>query len=109
MIKHIYLEREGLGLFLGSIEEKIMLSLWSRPKTMSEIHNALLNDGESYAYPTINTVTRRLVQKGLVKPVNRKQAKTLYTPVVTEGEFLRLSFEKIAKVLSDNYPVKLEY
>jgi BlaI family transcriptional regulator, penicillinase repressor len=81
---------------LGERELDIMQVLWRRGKaTVTEVHQALLEQGNEVAYTTVQTMLNRLETKSIVARDDSDRAHSyrplLKEPVVVNGAIQRLT------------------
>jgi predicted transcriptional regulator len=108
MIKTIHLECSDLSLFLGSIEQQVMIILWSsdRPLLMNEILNRI---GAQVSRSTYRTVIGRLVAKGLIIRQTRAEYVHFYEPTMsTEDDFINECILKTLITFFISYPQHVE-
>lgn len=113
MINTIHLDKQGLEMFVGPTQTKVLLALWGeldanrKPKTIKGVHNLFLNNGIDLGYSTVSTVFYTLLEQGLIEkiPYTRPQQ---YKPIVaSEQEFIDRCLRKLDTVLADNYNVRV--
>lgn len=106
LIKRCNLDKQGLELFVGPLEAKLLDVLWSakKPLASKDIHRILLVDhAQQQAYNTIVTTLKRMAKKGLLKTI--KRAVLHYTPAIqSEDDFIDYSVSLIATKLNEEYP-----
>lgn len=86
---------------LGPLEQKIIDVLWTtkRPLKPAEV---LANLKGNYAYTTIMTVLKRMVDKKIVK--RRLEGKVyFYTPILTKDQFIETNLSGIYGNLVNSY------
>jgi predicted transcriptional regulator len=105
-LKHIHIEREGLEMFLGRIEAAVMLTLWEHgPLPSNKIQKHLVPTG-NWAWQTIATTCKRLVDKGYLKH-DRKRF-VFASAFENEDQFIDFCINQTIQCLADQYPTSLK-
>lgn len=87
---------------ISDMESEVMKVIWSKncPITYAEIRSALINNF-NFKNQVINTMIKRLVQKGVLK--EEKHEVYHYSALVSEGEYIKSkTMSLIEKVFDGN-------
>ena len=85
-------------------ELEVLKTLWEmRRGTVREIGTALRRRKKRWAYTTVLTLLRRLLEKRLVRS-DKRQAAHVFHPAVTQTELVRQRLQQIARSLCPNQP-----
>lgn len=107
IIKLVHIDRQGLELFLGSLECTIMCALWeqSTPITMAHFYRYLtVNNLTEAAYSTIITTLNRLADKKLITRQDRDGKTPMWSKAFAcEDAFIETCMIATLNVLRDNY------
>ncbi|WP_274653263.1 BlaI/MecI/CopY family transcriptional regulator [Paenibacillus humicola] len=90
-INNYHLNEEGLQRFFGSLQARIMETIWASDQlSIKEVH-ARLNDESPIALNTVMTVMNRLEERGILRKSTTGRGKnrlTLYSAVQSKEQFL---------------------
>lgn len=96
-------DAEGLAVFLGPTEARLMELAWNRQSVTVKTALFLLDDS-GLAYTTVMTVLNRLTGKGLLR--REKDGRNfVYYPVADRQAFLRERVRRIEACLKRNFKV----
>ena len=104
--------RDGLTLLLGPRQADIMRLFWAHgPATVRQVHQQLAKDAD-LAYTTVATLCVRMAEKGLLLQQRlevldqrgRHVMSYVYTPLITEAEFVRAAVTQQLDRLLAYYP-----
>jgi predicted transcriptional regulator len=105
---HTY-DRDDLALLLAPRQAEVMRLFWSHgPATVREIRQRLASD-DIPAYTTVATICVRLAERGLLQQrmeeagCDNRQA-YVYTPSISEADFVRMAVEQQLDGLLAHYP-----
>ncbi len=94
--------KDGLVKVLGPLETEIMQILWqSERSTVKQVHRRLAQQRE-IAYTTVMTTMSRLAEKGVLQR-QREGLAYVYTPAISETEFVQLVVRQVLDGLLDDY------
>ncbi len=94
--------KDGLVKVLGPLETEIMQLLWQDERsTVKKIHRKLSQQRE-IAYTTVMTTMSRLSEKGVLNR-HREGLAYVYTPAITEEEFVTMVVQQVLDGLLDDY------
>ncbi len=94
--------KDGLVKVLGPLETEIMQLLWQEERsTVKKIHRRLAQQRE-IAYTTVMTTMSRLAEKGVLSR-HREGLAYVYTPSITEEDFVSLVVRQVLDGLMDDY------
>ncbi|MGQ9482926.1 BlaI/MecI/CopY family transcriptional regulator [Chloroflexus sp.] len=94
--------KDGLVKVLGPLETEIMQILWQEgPSTVKKVHRKLAQQRD-IAYTTVMTTMSRLADKGVLNR-ERDGLAYVYTPVISEDEFVNLVVRQVLDGLLDDY------
>lgn len=88
---------------LPNSELEIMMIIWSYGSTVtrSEVEEKLIEKGRILNKTSILTYLSRLQKRGFLK-VEKKGKNNLYTPLITETEYMREESKRILKLMFRN-------
>lgn len=94
--------KDGLVKVLGPLETEIMQLLWQDERsTVKKVHRRLSQQRE-IAYTTVMTTMSRLAEKGVLNR-HREGLAYVYTPAITEEEFVTMVVHQVLDGLLDDY------
>ena len=94
--------KDGLVKVLGPLETEIMQILWQDERsTVKKVHRRLSSQRE-IAYTTVMTTMSRLSEKGVLNR-HREGLAYVYTPSITESDFVQLVVRQVLDGLLDDY------
>ncbi|MFP4437297.1 MAG: BlaI/MecI/CopY family transcriptional regulator [Chloroflexaceae bacterium] len=94
--------KDGLVKVLGPLETEIMQLLWQEERsTVKKVHRRLSQQRE-IAYTTVMTTMSRLAEKGVLNR-HREGLAYVYTPAITEEEFVTMVVHQVLDGLLDDY------
>lgn len=94
--------KDGLVKVLGPLETEIMQILWQDDRsTVKKVHRRLSQQRE-IAYTTVMTTMSRLSEKGVLNR-HREGLAYVYTPAITEEEFVSMVVRQVLDGLLDDY------
>lgn len=94
--------KDGLVKVLGPLETEIMQLLWQEERsTVKKIHRRLSQQRE-IAYTTVMTTMSRLSEKGVLNR-QREGLAYIYTPAITEEDFVSMVVRQVLDGLLDDY------
>ncbi|WP_298818062.1 BlaI/MecI/CopY family transcriptional regulator [Chloroflexus sp.] len=94
--------KDGLVKVLGPLETEIMQILWQEgASTVKKVHRRLAQQRD-IAYTTVMTTMSRLAEKGVLKR-EREGLAYVYTPVISEDEFVNMVVRQVLDGLLDDY------
>lgn len=94
--------KDGLVKVLGPLETEIMQLLWQDERsTVKKVHRKLAQQRE-IAYTTVMTTMSRLAEKGVLNR-HREGLAYVYTPAITEEEFVSMVVRQVLDGLLDDY------
>jgi predicted transcriptional regulator len=94
--------KDGLVKVLGPLETEIMQILWQDDRsTVKKVHRRLSQQRE-IAYTTVMTTMSRLAEKGVLNR-HREGLAYVYTPAITEGDFVSMVVRQVLDGLLDDY------
>ncbi len=94
--------KDGLVKVLGPLETEIMQILWQEgSSTVKKVHRKL-SQQRDIAYTTVMTTMSRLADKGVLNR-ERDGLAYVYTPVISEDEFVNLVVRQVLDGLLDDY------
>lgn len=94
--------KDGLVKVLGPLETEIMQLLWQDERsTVKKVHRRLSQQRE-IAYTTVMTTMSRLAEKGVLNR-QREGLAYVYTPAISEEEFVSLVVRQVLDGLLDDY------
>lgn len=94
--------KDGLVKVLGPLETEIMQLLWQEERsTVKKVHRRLSQHRE-IAYTTVMTTMSRLAEKGVLNR-HREGLAYVYTPAITEEEFVTMVVHQVLDGLLDDY------
>jgi predicted transcriptional regulator len=94
--------KDGLVKVLGPLETEIMQILWQEgTSTVKKVHRKLAQQRD-IAYTTVMTTMSRLADKGMLQR-ERDGLAYVYTPVISEDEFVNLVVQQVLDGLLDDY------
>ncbi len=94
--------RDGLVKVLGPLETEIMQVIWQDDRsTVKKVHRKLSQQRE-IAYTTVMTTMSRLAEKGVLNR-HREGLAYVYTPAITEGEFVTMVVQQVLDGLLEDY------
>jgi len=105
-LKRMYIDRDGLLLFLGPVEAIVLKVLWEhdQPMTSSEIHRAAILEMDSHAaHATVDKTIRRMYAKGILI-ADHTARKGHYSPAyTTEDAFIEQCITTVLTALWRDY------
>jgi predicted transcriptional regulator len=94
--------KDGLVKVLGPLETEIMQILWQDERsTVKKVHRKLSQHRE-IAYTTVMTTMSRLSEKGVLNR-QREGLAYVYTPAISEDDFVSLVVRQVLDGLLDDY------
>lgn len=94
--------KDGLVKVLGPLETEIMQILWhDKRSTVKKVHRKL-SQQRDIAYTTVMTTMGRLAEKGVLDR-HREGLAYVYTPAITEEEFVTMVVHQVLDGLMDDY------
>lgn len=94
--------KDGLVKVLGPLETEIMQIIWQEgSSTVKKVHRKLAQQRD-IAYTTVMTTMSRLADKGVLNR-ERDGLAYVYTPVISEDEFVNLVVRQVLDGLLDDY------
>jgi predicted transcriptional regulator len=94
--------KDGLVKVLGPLETEIMQILWQDERsTVKKVHRRLSQQRE-IAYTTVMTTMSRLAEKGVLNR-HREGLAYVYTPAITEEDFVSMVVRQVLDGLLDDY------
>jgi predicted transcriptional regulator len=94
--------KDGLVKVLGPLETEIMQILWQDDRsTVKKVHRRLSQQRE-IAYTTVMTTMSRLAEKGVLSR-HREGLAYVYTPAVSEDDFVQMVVRQVLDGLLDDY------
>lgn len=94
--------KDGLVKVLGPLETEIMQILWhDKRSTVKKVHRKL-SQNRDIAYTTVMTTMGRLSEKGVLNR-QREGLAYVYTPAITEEEFVTMVVHQVLDGLMDDY------
>lgn len=94
--------RDGLVKVLGPLETDIMQVVWQDDRsTVKKVHRKL-SQQRDIAYTTVMTTMSRLAEKGVLKR-HREGLAYVYTPAITEDEFVTMVVQQVLDGLLEDY------
>lgn len=94
--------KDGLVKVLGPLETEIMQILWQEgSSTVKKVHRKLAQQRD-IAYTTVMTTMSRLADKGVLNR-ERDGLAYVYTPVISEDEFVNVVVRQVLDGLLDDY------
>jgi predicted transcriptional regulator len=94
--------KDGLVKVLGPLETEIMQVLWQEKRsTVKKVHRKL-SQHRDIAYTTVMTTMGRLAEKGVLDR-HREGLAYVYTPAITEEDFVTMVVHQVLDGLMDDY------
>jgi predicted transcriptional regulator len=94
--------KDGLVKVLGPLETDIMQVVWQDERsTVKKVHRRLSQQRE-IAYTTVMTTMSRLAEKGVLNR-HREGLAYVYTPAITEDDFVTMVVQQVLDGLLDEY------
>jgi predicted transcriptional regulator len=94
--------KDGLVKVLGPLETDIMQIVWQDERsTVKKIHRKL-SQSRDIAYTTVMTTMSRLAEKGVLHR-HREGLAYVYTPAITEDDFVTMVVQQVLDGLLDDY------
>lgn len=94
--------KDGLVKVLGPLETDIMKILWQdKRSTVKKVHRKL-SQQRDIAYTTVMTTMGRLAEKGVLDR-HREGLAYVYTPAISEEEFVTTVVHQVLDGLLDDY------
>lgn len=94
--------KDGLVKVLGPLETDIMQIIWQDERsTVKKVHRKLSQQRE-IAYTTVMTTMSRLAEKGVLRR-HREGLAYVYTPAITEADFVTMVVQQVLDGLLDDY------
>lgn len=115
MIKTVNLHKQGLELFLGATEARILSTLWdqeNRAITKRRLWQRYVKAYPHLAPTSIYTTINRMTRKGLLIRIKHARLPAVYhTPWFCEDDFINASIHSVVLALNLNYDslVRLTY
>lgn len=95
-------KKDGLVKVLGPLETEIMQTLWQDTRsTVKKVHRKL-SQQRDIAYTTVMTTMGRLAEKGVLNR-QREGLAYVYTPAISEEEFVSMVVHQVLDGLMDDY------
>ncbi|NJN65416.1 MAG: BlaI/MecI/CopY family transcriptional regulator [Chloroflexaceae bacterium] len=95
-------KKDGLVKVLGPLETEIMQTLWQdKRSTVKKVHRKL-SQQRDIAYTTVMTTMGRLAEKGVLDR-HREGLAYVYTPAISEEEFVSMVVHQVLDGLMDDY------
>jgi predicted transcriptional regulator len=94
--------KDGLVKVLGPLETDIMQIVWQDERsTVKKVHRKL-SQQRDIAYTTVMTTMSRLAEKGVLHR-HREGLAYVYTPAITETDFVTMVVQQVLDGLLDDY------
>lgn len=94
--------KDGLVKVLGPLETEIMQVVWQDERsTVKKVHRKL-SQQRDIAYTTVMTTMSRLAEKGVLNR-HREGLAYVYTPAITEDDFVTMIVQQVLDGLLDDY------
>ncbi len=94
--------KDGLVKVLGPLETEIMQIIWQDERsTVKKVHRKL-SQHRDIAYTTVMTTMSRLAEKGVLSR-HREGLAYVYTPAITEDDFVTMVVQQVLDGLLDDY------
>jgi len=94
--------KDGLVKVLGPLETEIMQIIWQDERsTVKKVHRKL-SAHRDIAYTTVMTTMSRLAEKGVLTR-HREGLAYVYTPAITEDDFVTMVVQQVLDGLLDDY------
>lgn len=94
--------KDGLVKVLGPLETDIMQIIWQDERsTVKKVHRKL-SQQRDIAYTTVMTTMSRLAEKGVLNR-HREGLAYVYTPAITEDDFVTMVVQQVLDGLLDDY------
>lgn len=94
--------KDGLVKVLGPLETDIMQIVWQDERsTVKKVHRKL-SQHRDIAYTTVMTTMSRLAEKGVLNR-HREGLAYVYTPAITEDDFVTMVVQQVLDGLLDDY------
>jgi predicted transcriptional regulator len=94
--------KDGLVKVLGPLETEIMQIIWQDERsTVKKVHRKLAQHRD-IAYTTVMTTMSRLAEKGVLNR-HREGLAYVYTPAITEDDFVTMVVQQVLDGLLDDY------
>jgi predicted transcriptional regulator len=94
--------KDGLVKVLGPLETEIMQVVWlDERSTVKKVHRKL-SQQRDIAYTTVMTTMSRLAEKGVLNR-HREGLAYVYTPAITENDFVTMVVQQVLDGLLDDY------
>ncbi|WP_214629668.1 BlaI/MecI/CopY family transcriptional regulator [Paenibacillus agaridevorans] len=90
-VKKINMSEEGLNRFFGSLEVKVMNTLWDKEKLTIKQTHQILNNEDPISINAVMTVMIRLSEKGHLRKESTgggRNRLTFFYPVQTKEQFI---------------------
>lgn len=82
--------KTGLRRWLGPLEAEIMMLFWERGTlTGHELQTPLVKRWKPLAYTTVNTMLKKLHDRGLIERIGRESNGYVYRAICTRREYER--------------------
>jgi predicted transcriptional regulator len=92
----------GLEKLLGPLEVQVMQIIWQDDRsTVKKVHRKL-SQHRDIAYTTVMTTMSRLAEKGVLNR-HREGLAYVYTPAITEDDFVTMVVQQVLDGLLDDY------
>lgn len=98
MISKVYLDKDGIELFIGHLQAAVLRVLWDhdQPMTVSQIRTCLRDQGHDFNIGTVWNTVRKLTHRKLVLrvgeiviPSSTNQTAAIYRPAHSTEEAFR--------------------
>ncbi len=99
---HFAPEADGVAVFLGPTEARLMDLAWSKESLSVKQALFFLGPKSDLAYTTVMTVLHRLYQKGLLKR-DKEGRNFVYTPTGSREAFLKDRVDTVRACLHRNF------
>lgn len=105
-IKKVHIHEEGLNVFFGPLEARIMELLWIQSEySAKEMQQALSNDNP-ISFNAVMTVMNRLVEKGYLKKQKKGTGRgrvSVFSPVQEKDQFISAQTKTITHGLVSEF------
>ncbi|MFS0728423.1 BlaI/MecI/CopY family transcriptional regulator [Paenibacillus sp. 1P07SE] len=105
-IKKLNVNEEGLHRFFGSLEARVMKTLWEHEKMTIKQTHELLNDRAAISLNAVMTVMIRLADKGILRKETTgggRNRLTFFYPIQTEEQFILEQTRVVAEGLIEDF------
>lgn len=109
MVNRVYLDLEGLALFLGGETQAVIYScvLAMPGATIKRIQSYLTEEYKPIAYTTVATTANRLVDKGILARHNtgsKGKPEYVYTALINYDALVDAAIGNVIAALRDQFP-----